>query len=119
MNEFVIRKMNSCEYDKFLLCLTFESIINYLDDIESSPEIKGQSGMLLIDQLLVTGDCENRFICCVYKDGKIDVSSTRKVIPTDEYRRKSVEELQSKFDCLKFSILSDEQKERILEGKIV
>ena len=66
MNEFFIDKVKDYGYDRFLLCLTFEGIATYRLSIESSPLIRRQTGKLLIDQLLVTGNGQNRFISCEY-----------------------------------------------------
>ena len=61
MKEYTICKLKNREYDGFLLCLTFDSIISYLMTIESEDIISNSKGVLLIDQLLVTGNGSNRF----------------------------------------------------------
>ena len=118
MNDFVIEPLNNEIYDKFLLCLTFESIVNYINDIENSPEIVGHSGKLIIDQLLVTGNGSNRFICCSYKKGKIDIDSTRTVCPSDAIKAISIRLLNDNSHRCKYSILTDYQRECIEKGII-
>lgn len=118
MNGFVIENLINEQYDKFLLCLTFESIINYLNDIESSDEISGKSGKLIIDQLLVTGNGKNRFICCNFHDGKIDISSTKNANPSDNIKRESVRLLKEYSECCRYSILTEDERQCIEKGLI-
>ncbi len=118
MNGFVIEKLNNDEYDLFLLCLSFESIVNYLNDIESSEQIVGKSGVLLIDQLLVTGNSDNRFISCKYISGKIDINSTTKVIPEERMKELSLRLLSENKGCYKNSILTSYERQCIDKGII-
>lgn len=116
MNGFVIENLHDEKYNKLLLCLTFESIINYLDDIEKSSEIVGKTGSLIIDQLLATGNGKNRFICCDFHDGVIDIASTKNVTPSDSIRQESLRLLKENYDCCRFSILTSEERKNIEEG---
>ena len=118
MNGFVIRKLNNEKYDKILVCLTFESIVNYLNDIEESSEINGQSGLLLIDQLLVTGNGRNRFICCEFSNGVVNINSTHDTDPSESIRKESVKILKENMGLLRHSILTDEQRESIVAGHV-
>ncbi len=117
MKEFEICKITSEKYDGFLLCLTFESILTYLDRIEYDPLITDtKNGTLLIDQLLVAGNGRNRYICCSYRNGKIDISTTKNVYPTESYKKISLSLLQRNLQLLKNSILTDTQKDSIING---
>ncbi len=116
MKEYVIYKLINKEFDGFLLCLSFDSIANYLENIEKEPMISNSKGVLLVDQLLVTGDGRNRFILCPFDNGKIDVNSIKNVHPSEDYRKLSVELLQKNFSFLHNSILTDQQKESIKKG---
>lgn len=116
MKEYAICEMTDREYDGFLLCLTFESLIGYLDRIETEPLISCSNGMLLIDQLLITGNGRNRYICCSFFDGKINTSSVKSVSPSEYYRKLSLNLLQSNYALLHNSILTDAQKEKIKKG---
>lgn len=113
MKEYAIRKLLGKEYDGLLLCLTFDSILSYLTNVEDEPIISNSKGTLLIDQLLITGNGRNRFISCSFDHGKIDLSSTQNVFPSDYYKSISIDLLQENFALLQNSILSDKQKEKI------
>ncbi|MDO4302169.1 MAG: type II toxin-antitoxin system RnlB family antitoxin [Clostridia bacterium] len=118
MKEYAVHKLFGKEYDGFLLCLTFDSILSYLTNIEKEPIISNTKGTLLIDQLLITGNGRNRYIVCTFDHGKIDLSSTQNIFPDDCYKKLSIELLQENFELLQYSILTDKQKEYIRQGII-
>ena len=119
MKEYEICKVTGNEYDGFLLCLTFESVLTYLERIESEPLItKSKRGTLLIDQLLTSGNGRNRYIRCTFCDGRIDISSVTNVNPNEYYRELSLNLLRDNIELLHNSILTDSQKENIIKGII-
>lgn len=116
MREFVITPLVNEDYDNYLLCLTHESLWSYLWKVEEAPEILNQSGILLIDQILVTGNEDNRFFKCMYTGGKLDFSTATKINPSDKYRQFAVEMLQKNYNFIKNSILSSDQRVKVLNG---
>ena len=116
MGEYVVKKVNINNYHRFLLCLTFESVIKYLDSIESSPQITGYSGDILIDQLLVTGNGENRFISCKITQGKLDCSSAHSVQPDKQFREMTSKWLNKHYSYVEHSILTEHQRHCIKSG---
>lgn len=116
MKEYEICEATDNEYDVFLLCLTSESLISYLGNVEKDILLLHPSGHLLIDQLLITGNGQNRYLSCLYHNGKIDMTSFKNVFPNDYYRNLSLNLLQRNIDFLSNSILTDCQKERIKKG---
>lgn len=104
MDGFIINKVNSEGYDRFVLCLTFESIATYKSLVELSPLIRHQTGRLLIDQLLVTGNGQNRFISCRYTNGILDFATARTVW------------LNAHYDNVENSILTENQRYCIMKG---
>lgn len=118
MKDYVIEKINTRDYNRFLLCLTFESIFEYLPEIEVSPDMVNFSGKVLIDQLLITGNGRNRFVSCNFENGKLDVSTAENVTPDDSLRKLSVEFLHNNYNYVKHSILTDSQKKYIKEGVV-
>lgn len=94
MKPFEFVNLEDKEYDSFILCLTNESLFSYWDQIESSNGILNQTGRLLIDNLLVTGDEANRFIECVYQNGKIDITTAKVTSPNEYYRKLSIKLLR-------------------------
>ena len=116
MKEYTLSTSCCKDYDGFLLCLSFESILNYLDSIKTEPLVKSSKGTLLIDQLLVSGNGRNRFFSCLFDHGEINLSTAQIVSPTDYYRKLATQLLQENFARLKYSILTNEQKENIRNG---
>lgn len=115
MNEFVIHKVKTSGYDRFLLCLTFESIATYKSLVELSPLIMYQTGKILIDQLLVTGNGQNRFISCEYVNGILDFTTAQVVQPDDYYKKITVKWLNSHYAYVEHSILTEAQRHYIQE----
>lgn len=116
MRDYIICPCESQKYDSFLLCLTFESIINYLKQVETDPHILESSGTLLIDQLLVTGNNPNRFISCHYSFGKIFLSSSEIVTPSIEELNQALKLLSNNYTLIENSILTDQQRDYIKKG---
>lgn len=116
MNEYVVKKVNTKDYDRFLLCLTFESLLSYLDSIESSPLIIEESGNILIDQLLVTGNGDNRFISCKFQHGKLDFATAHAVQPDEYFREITTKWLNNHYCYVEHSILTEHQRHCIKAG---
>lgn len=116
MKEYVMCNLTEGEYDGFLLCLTFDSVLSYLPNIEKEPVILNSNGLLLIDQLLVTGNGRNRFILFKFSHGKVDINSARNIVPDEYYKRLSIKLLQRNYDLLDNSILTDQQRNDVRQG---
>jgi len=110
MNDFVIQKCEKCDYDRFLLCLTFESIATYKSLVELSPLIYHQTGKILIDQLLVTGNGQNRFISCEYVNGILDFTTAKAVQADDCFKSITVKWLKNHYAYVEISILTEDQR---------
>ena len=91
MNTFVIKETNTDGYDRFLLWLSFESLIDHLSSIEEAPNMVNSSGRILIDQLFITGDGDNRFMCCDFQNGKLDFKTAHIVSPVESFRKETVQ----------------------------
>lgn len=118
MNEYKIIKTNVEGYDRFILCLTFENLLTYIEKIECSLAKTKTDNTILIDQLLITGDGANRFISCLFKNGKFDLKTAHTVIPSEYYREKTVEFLHDNYCYVENSILTESQRQKI-KDKIV
>ena len=116
MKEYALSTSCGKDYDGFLPCLTFESVLNYLDSIKAEPLISSSKGILLIDQLLVSGNGKNRFFSCLFDHGEINLSTAQTVLPADYYRKLATQLLRDNIPRLKYSILTDQQKESIRKG---
>ena len=116
MKKYDIYETTDREYNGFLLCLTCDSLLDYLSSIENEPLVSHSDGTLLIDQLLVTGNGNNRYISCPFNNGKISMSSIKSVSPNQYYRELSCDLLQKNYPLLKSSILTDAQRAKIRRG---
>ena len=116
MDTFVIKETNKDGYDRFLLWLSFESFVDNLDSIENAPNMVNSSGKILIDQLFITGNGDNRFICCNYKNGKLDFGTARIVSPVNSFREDTVQWLHDNYRYVEHSILTESQRQKIKDG---
>ena len=114
MRDFEITRISIDSSNKlYILCLSHQSIATYLDEIVNHPLIALKTGIILIDQLLVTGDGDNRFIECYFYNGIIDFESMHNVTPTKEAKQLSLTLLRMNYQYLHNSILTDEQRYQI------
>lgn len=116
MNNFVIKEINAEGYNRFLLWLSFENLMDHLSSIEEAPSMLHASGRILIDQLFVTGDGGNRFICCDFQNGKLDLKTARIVSPTDLFRKETVAWLHDNYNYVEHSILTENQRQKVKDG---
>ena len=115
MINYAFEKLNNTQY--FLVCLNYESVLNYIDAIEDSDLIGCNGIELIIDQLLVAGNGRNRFISCQVLDGKINLSTAKNIEGILQYRELTTKILRQYYSCLKYSVLTDSQLNMILEGQ--
>jgi hypothetical protein len=111
--------IHSKEYNYFIICLSYESILNYINDIEKEIGENKDKKTILIDQLLVTGNGRNRFLSVDICDGKIDFTSAKNVDAKQYYHQLTCSELKRNKDILKYCILTDRQVNMILEGLVI
>lgn len=115
MKKYVLYE-NKIDDNAFLICLTFESIIDYIDEIQNEEIIKKGNGKVIIDQLLVTGDGKNRFLECDYFERKMILSSAREIIGDTRMKKITSDYLRENYNSLGSNILTNTQKEKILNG---
>jgi hypothetical protein len=104
MKEYVLRKIGDGKY--YLFCLSFYSILNYLRDLGNDEEIKSNKGILIIDQFLVAGNGENRFLTCNFSNGVVEISSAKNFTHEAELDALALNILQDNFNLLDSSILT-------------
>lgn len=118
MQDFIIRQINK-EYAKYLVFgTTVESPLFQLFEIQNSINIlNGEK--IIFDQLLQTGNADNRFLIMTFYEGNFDYSSAQNIDV------QNIENDVKAFGCnflrenslvLKYSILLSDQKEYILNG---
>ena len=116
MNTFVIKETNKDGYDRFLLWLSYESLIDHLGCSEKDPNMVNSSGKILIDQLFITGNGDNRFICCDFKNGKLDFKTAHIVSSVDSFRKETVQWLHNNYRYVEYSILTETQRQKVKAG---
>ena len=117
MEKYLIRKLDENQY--FLVCMDYNSVLNYLDVIENEPFIQNNQGDLVVDQLLVAGNGKNRFLICQFSYGEIILETAKNIDVPDTLRRNTSELLNQHFEALKYSILTKHQLDMIRQGQMV
>lgn len=116
MNNFFIKNIDVDSYDIFLLLLSSDSLFDELDFIENAINTIKNSGKIIIDQLLLTGNNKNRFITCDFECGKLKLDTCHIVSPPIVLREITTKWLQSNFKYVENSILTYNQRNQIKNG---
>lgn len=116
MNEYTILRTNKEDYDRLVLCLSSESLFEYIEKIEQTLAEDNLDGKVLIDQLFITGNGTNRFMSIFFSHGKIDLKTAQTVNPTDHYRKATVEWLHNNYHYVEHSILTADQRQKIKDN---
>lgn len=119
MKKYILEKINEDEYTYFIISLTYESILDYIEDIEKKISIEKNKILILIDQLLTTGNNKNRFISCEYQNGKIKLYTAKNVDCSNDIRKISSQVLKDNYELIENSILTKNQKQCIKEGRAI
>lgn len=116
MSEYIIFNTNVDGYDRYVLCLSFESLLSYIRKIEIVLAEGKREEKILIDQLLITGNGTNRFMSCIFSDGRLDFRTAQIVIPSEFFRKETVERLHDNYSYVENSILTEEQRQKIKDN---
>lgn len=105
-------------YSCLVICLSYASLFNYLDTLCMELKNKGiTTARLLLDQLLITGNKQNRFLSIEYSEGHILLQSAQNVTSIEtKYRTLTANELKKRKSHLYNSILSKAEIKMIEEG---
>ena len=113
MDEYAIIKTNAEDYSRMVICLSSESLLEYIKKIEQTLAEDNFDGKVLIDQLLITGNGTNRFMSVSFSHGKFDMKTAQTVNPSEHYRKATAEWLHNNYRYAENSILTAEQKQKI------
>lgn len=118
MDGVIIKRLNS-NFAKYLVfSVSSESPMFYLEEIKEQM-ILSEGDSVLFDQLLQTGNSDNRFLAIVYNNGIFDISSVHHVDKDTvdvEVKNEISNYLRNNSLLLKYSILLGKQKDIILNG---
>lgn len=118
MNNIVIEKLQDNKYNYIVFSTTVESPIFSIDKILKQINQSGRINVVF-DQLLQTGDNENRFLSFEV-DKSIDYNSARILKDNvDELKTYISQYLFKNQEILKYSILLSEQRKIIEKGGII
>lgn len=118
MKDIIINKSNDPKIKYVIFSISSDSPLFLLEEINKNINLKnGQS--VLFDQLLQTGDSNNRFLNLKFVNGTFDLSSIQHIDKEklDETLYKFISDfLRKEQRLLRYSILLEEQKNFILRG---
>ena len=118
MKDIIINKSNNPKIKYVIFSISTDSPLFLLDEIIKNINLEnGQK--VLFDQLLQTGDSNNRFLSLKFANGKFDLSSIQHIDKEqiDETLYKFISDfLRNEQRLLRYSILLEEQKNFILSG---
>ena len=123
MKKYILEKINEDKYAYFIISLTYESILDYIEEIEKKLSIEKNKIVIIIDQLLTTGNNKNRFISCEYQNGKIKLFNRARnegnFDCSENIRKISSQVLKNNYELIENSILTKNQKQCIKEGRAI
>lgn len=116
--DFITREINK-EYAKFLVFGTSaDSPLFLLHEIKDKIRLS-KGDIVVFDQLLQTGDVDNRFLMVKFGDKDFDLSTAshlEKESVDNETKEIVADFLRNNLLVLRYSILPEQQKEIILNG---
>lgn len=115
-----IYKSSLGSYDCFVICLSYESIYSYISTLQNELSNNiDHKGNVLIDQLLITGNKNNRFLSLTFNNGSFVFTSAKNVDAEYYYHQITSAVLKRDETLLNNSILSKKQISMILRGCVI
>lgn len=121
MNEFDIIVVNEEKENILIVMKTSEPPFDYISEIESSLRDKHYIGVVIIDELLHSGNTEERFIRGYFDGNEFDSGqfAFEIVAKKSKLREYICCYLFKDKECLEFSILTTKQQKLIERGCII
>lgn len=118
MDGVIIKKLK-CNFAQYLVfSISSDSPMFYLEEIKEQM-ILSEGDVVIFDQLLQTGNSDNRFLAMTFSNGVFDFSSIHHLDKDNvaiEVKNEVSNYLRNNTLLLKYSILLGKQKEIILNG---
>lgn len=121
MDNFKIISLNETEIKILIVMKTCDSPFDFVSEIQEQLQVIHFSGVFVIDELLHSGNNEERFISGFF-DGKAFDNSKFKYVNIGKkspVRNYVCEYLQSDLEVLKYSSLTEKQQKLISHGCII
>lgn len=119
-NNFKMFYLSSGQFSCQVLCLSYGSIYSYIDNIQTELRNKNiLNANILIDQLLITGNSQNRFLSIKIIDGSFCFADAFNVIPEEIHRQFTASFLKKQQNLLNTSILTQREIAMLKKGCIL
>ena len=121
MENYVLRKLKQDSIKYLIFGTSVESPLFAINEIANKIK-ENKEVEVLFDQLLQTGNAENRFLMIKLKNGKFELNSATCIQPemiSQAIKNEITEFLRQNPQILKYSILLNEQKKTIEQGGII
>ncbi len=116
MKDYTIVKTKAEDYERLIICLSFEGLVPYMEKIEQELAKENVDGKVLIDQLFITGNGINRFMSISFSNGKFDTATAAVINPPKCCRKDTIEWLHNNYNYVEYSILTAEQRRKVKEN---
>lgn len=118
MSDFEILKIDDEKYNMLIIMKTYEAPLKYLDEMAKLLKELQFRGIVLIDELMHSGNNNDRFIKGYFDGENFDDNafSFEIIDRRDEIRKYSSELLRNDPEIFDFSGLNDAQKKLIIKG---
>jgi hypothetical protein len=121
MSNFSILELSDKKYDLLVIMKTYEAPFGFLDQIAKELTDRRFVGTILVDELLHSGNNDERFIRAFFDGEKFDKSAFmfESIDRRNEIRKISCETLRNELDIIDYSILNNAQKCLISKGSYI
>ena len=120
MDKVIVKPLEG-SYTVIVVTKTSDSPFDFLTSISEVLASQNVNGLVLIDELLHSGNGEERFIEAKFEDGSFDMTSFRFVnIPKNSrYRAVACDWLREDLERLEYSDLTSIQRKMIIKGLVI
>ncbi len=121
MNNFDIVNIDNKDIKILIVMKTSDSPFDFINEIQEKLKIIGFSGLFVIDELLHSGNNEERFICGFFDGDSFDNSKFRfkDIAKKSDIRSYICNYLKSDLEVLNYSNLTDKQQKLISHGCVI
>lgn len=121
MKNYNLLKVDNEKFSMLVVMQTYEAPFQYLDDISDYLKEERYNGYVLIDELLHSGNNEERFISGYFDGKKFDLNtfSFERIARQDLIREYSDKILSGDPDIINYSILNNVQKKLLNSGRYI
>lgn len=116
MKKYTIVETNAEDYKRLIICLSYESLVSYMEIIEQELTKENVEGTVLVDQLFLTGNDIDRFMSISFSHGKFDADTAAVADPPRCCREETVAWLHDNYQYVEYSILTAKQRQKVKDN---